>query len=193
MKENIKKQDIDKQKVEDLVLRAQQGDSDAFGDIYDLYVDSIYRYIYFRVDRAEALDLTENVFLKVWENLKSYKKVSNKYFSSWLYRIAHNIVVDYYRMRKETVDITEMNIACDKRMNDPVVLTEQSLSQDVIRTAVGKLNKKYRQLILLKYINGMDNREIAGIMRRSEGNLRILKFRALKSLRRILEEMNIKY
>lgn len=189
----MKKQEPDKEKVEELVLRAQRGDTDAFGELYDLYVDNIYRYIYFRVDREEALDMTENVFLKVWENLKLYRKVSNKYFSSWLYRIAHNIVIDYYRMRRKTVDITEINLPDEKRMNDPVVLTEQSMSQDVLKAAIGKLNKKYRQVILLKYINGLDNREIAGIMRRSEGNLRILKFRALKALRRILEDMNVNY
>jgi len=193
MKGEMKKQEPDKEKVEELVLRAQRGDTDAFGELYDLYVDGIYRYIYFRVDREEALDMTENVFLKVWENLKSYRKVNNKFFSSWLYRIAHNIVVDYYRMRKEVVDISKLHLPDEKRMNDPVVLAEQSLSQDVLKEAIGKLNKQYRQLILLKFINGLDNREIAGIMRRSEGNLRILKFRALKSLRRILEEMNINY
>lgn len=172
---------------------AQLGDTDAFGELYDLYVDNIYRYIYFRVEREEALDLTENVFLKAWENLKSYKKVSNKYFSSWLYRIAHNIVIDHYRGRRETVDITDLNLPDEKRMNDPVVLTEQSLSHDALRKAVGKLNKKYRQLILLKYVSGLSNPEIAKVMGRSEGNLRILKFRALRALRQILENMNVKY
>lgn len=189
----MKKKEINKDRIEELVKLAQGGDTDAFGELYDFYVDNIYKYIFFKVDKEEALDLTENVFLKAWENLKSYRKVKNKYFSSWLYRIAHNIVVDYYRVRKETVDIADMPLPDEKRMNDPVVLAEQSLSQDMLKKAISKLNKKYQQVILLKYISGLDNREIARIMKRSEGNLRILKFRALKSLRQILENMNIKY
>lgn len=193
MRRESKNKEPEKEKTEALVKNAQLGDTDAFGELYDLYVDNIYRYIYFRVEREEALDLTENVFLKAWENLKSYKKVSNKYFSSWLYRIAHNIVIDHYRGRRETVDITDLNLPDEKRMNDPVVLTEQSLSHDALRKAVGKLNKKYRQLILLKYVSGLSNPEIAKVMGRSEGNLRILKFRALRALRQILENMNVKY
>ncbi len=189
----MKKKEINKKRIEDLVKLAQGGDTDAFGELYDFYVDNIYKYIFFKVDKEEVLDLTENVFLKAWENLKSYRKVKNKYFSSWLYRIAHNIVVDYYRVRRETVNIADMPLSDEKRMNDPVVLAEQSLSKDVLKKAISKLNKKYQQVILLKYISGLDNREISRIMRRSEGNLRILKFRALKSLRQILENMNIKY
>lgn len=182
-----------KDEVEKLVFKAQNGDVDAFGDIYDLYVDRIYKYIYFRVDKEDALDLTENVFLKVWENLNSYKKVKNKYFSSWLYRIAHNIVVDFYRFNKETVDISDLSLADQKKSNDPIVLTQHSLNQDVLKKALSKLNKRYRQIILLKFINDLDNKEISVIMKRSEGGLRILQFRALRALRRVLEDMNVKY
>ena len=181
----MRKQELSKAQIEELIKKAQNGDTEAFGEIYDYYVDNIYKYIFFKVDKAEALDLTENVFLKAWENLKRYRKMKNKYFSSWLYRIAHNMVVDFYRMRKECVSIN-YSIPDEQRMNNPVVLTQQSLSQE-------SLKKKYQQVILLKYINELDNREIARIMRRSEGNVRILKFRALKSLRQIMESMNIGY
>jgi RNA polymerase sigma-70 factor (ECF subfamily) len=186
------KKELDKEQIEKLVKKAQAGDTDSFGELYDYYVDGIYKYIFFKVDRAEALDLTENVFLKTWENIKKYKKIRNKYFSSWLYRIAHNLVVDYYRMRRESVSL-KIDVADDKRMNDPIVLAEQALSQEVLRKAISQLKHKYQQIIIYKYINGLNNREIGKIMGRSEGNLRILKFRALKSLRQILEEMNINY
>ena len=177
------------EQIDELVGKAQNGDTDSFAKIYDHFIDPIYRYIYFRVDREEALDLTENVFLKVWENLKSYK-TGNKYFSSWVYRIAHNLVVDHYRMGKETLELDD-NVADEKKDTNPMIQAERKLGHETLNKAIGKLKKKYQQVIILKYINELDNREIARIMKRSEGNLRILKFRALKSLRQILEEMNV--
>ncbi len=175
--------------IDELVQRAQGGDSDSFAKIYDHFIDPIYRYVYFRVNLEDALDLTENVFLKVWENLKSYQ-TGKKYFSSWIYRIAHNIVVDHYRMNRETVEL-DYDVPDDKKDINPIVLAERSLSHTSLRKAIGKLKKKYQQIIILKYINELENHEIARIMKRSEGNLRILKFRALKALRQILEEMNV--
>jgi len=174
-----------------LAEKAQKGDAQAFAKIYDMYVDQIYRYIFFRVDKDEALDLTENVFLKVWENIKSYK-AGKRYFSSWIYKIAHNLVVDSYRLKKH-VEPLESYIPDEKRESDPVFLTERKLTRDTLIKAIGKLRKKYQQVILLKYINEMDNEEIARIMNKSEGGLRILKYRALKALRLVLEEMNVKY
>jgi len=179
------------EQLDSIVLSAQQGQTEAFEKLYNAFVDQIYRYTYYRVGREDALDLTETVFLKVWENIKSYK-TGRKYFSAWIYRIAHNIVVDHYRLNKETVELS-YDVPDTDRESNPLRLAEQSLSNDVLMKAVSKLKKKYQQVIILKYINELDNREIAQIMRRSEGSLRILKFRALRALRQIMEDMNIRY
>ncbi len=176
--------------IEELVLQAQAGDSEAFGKIYDAFVDQVYRYIFFKVSsKDDAFDLTENVFLKVWQNLKSYRD-NNQKFGAWIFRIAHNLVVDFYRFRKESVEL-DVDIPDHNRDNNPKLLTEQSLSKDVLRKAISKLKKSYQEVILLKFINDLDNVEISRIMKRNEGSVRILKFRALKALRQILEQMNV--
>lgn len=185
------KTDLTKDEIEVLVQQAQEGDAKAFGQVYDFFVDSIYRYIFFKVKKDDALDLTETVFLKVWENLKMYRRGDN-YFSSWIFRIAHNVVVDYYRLSREYSEL-DQHIADEKPHNNPVHQTEERLSQDALRKAISKLKRSYQQVILLKYVNDLENHDIAKILRRSEGNLRILKFRALKALKKILESMNVTY
>jgi RNA polymerase sigma-70 factor (ECF subfamily) len=182
--------ELTREQVELLVIQAQDGDSASFARIYDFFVDPIYRYIYFKVPKADALDLTETVFLKVWENLRSYRSSQGSAFASWLYRIAHNAVVDHYRLHKEYAELDD-NAADEKKDHDPVSTAERKLGQDALRTAISKLKKSYQQVILLKYINELENHEIAHVLGRSEGSLRILKFRALKALKKVLENMNI--
>jgi RNA polymerase sigma-70 factor, ECF subfamily len=177
--------------IEQLVSLAQKGDTDSFAKLYDLYVDQIYRYIYFRVKHEDALDLTENVFLKVWENIKSYK-TGRKYFTSWVYKIAHNTVVDHYRLSKP-VDSLDISVPDEKKDIDPIVLTERKINNENLSKALKKLKKRYQQIIILKYINELENEEIAKIMNKSEGSLRILKFRALKALRQVMDEMRVKF
>lgn len=179
--------------IEELVVKARAGDTVAFGCLYDFFIDPIYRYIYFKVPREDALDLTETVFLKVWENLKSYRSgEANSGFSSWIYRIAHNTVVDHYRVSKKYDELSN-NLPDEQKRNSPVYLTEEKMGQETLKSAIRKLKKSYQQVIILKYINELENYEIARVLGRSEGSLRILKFRALKALRNVLEDMHIKY
>jgi len=175
-----------------LVEDAQKGDTEAFAKLYDYYIQPIYRYIYFKVPREEALDLTESVFLKVWENLRSFKAHKGS-FSSWIFKIAHNLVVDHYRLQRHDVQLESLSLPDETQEADPAFLTENSLNQDMLRKALAKLKKKYQDVLLLRYINGLGHQEIARIMHRSDGGLRILKFRALKALKKVLEEMGINY
>lgn len=182
--------ELTQDEVELLVSQAQNGDTASFARIYDFFVDPIYRYIYFKVPKSDALDLTETVFLKVWENLRGYRTSQGSVFASWLYRIAHNAVVDHYRLHKEYAEL-DGNVADEKKDHDPVSITERKMGQDALRFAISKLKKSYQQVILLKYISELENHEIARVLKRSEGSLRILKFRALKALKKVLENMNI--
>jgi len=187
------KRDLTAEQIEDLAEKAKMGDTASFAMLYDCFVDPIYRYVFFRVKKDDALDLTENIFLKVWENIRSYRSAEGRgTFSSWIYRIAHNTVVDHYRLQKEYAEL-DANVADEKRQNDPVQVTEQNLGRETLKKAVSKLKKAYQQIILLKYINELENHEIARIMKRSEGSIRILKFRALRALRDVLENMRINY
>lgn len=182
--------DLDKDQVEMLVKESQEGNTESFAKIYDFYVDPVYRYIVFKVGKEEAMDLTENLFIKVWENIKSYK-TGRYYFSSWIFKIAHNLVVDHYRLARDVVSLT-IDLPDEKSHADPVSLTEKGLSNAVLSKALAKLKQNYREIILLKYINELDNREIARIIRKGEGTVRILQFRALKALKQVLETMGIK-
>ena len=175
-----------------LVDKAQKGDTEAFAKLYDYFIQPVYRYIFFKVPKEDALDLTESVFLKVWEHLKSYSKIKGS-FSSWIFKIAHNLVVDHYRLQREQVSIDDLNLPDESRDADPAFFTENRMNQETLRLALSKLKKKYQDIIVLRYVNGLEHREIARIMRKSEGSLRILKMRALQSLKKVLEDMNVGY
>lgn len=169
--------------IELLVRRAQAGEVQAFGKLYDHFVDQIYRYIYFRVPKDDAEDLTEMVFLRAWEKIHQYKE-GQKSFSAWIFRISHNLVVDTYRFGKdkETSELTP-DIPEHRRENNPIEMTEEKLHSDFLKDALAKIKPKYRQIIILKFINELSNKEISDVIKKSEGGVRILQFRALKALK----------
>ncbi len=180
-------------KIEEFVIPAQQGDQEAFGKIYDLLVDQIYRYVYYRVQGEEVEDIVETVFLKVWENIRQYKP-QKKSFSAWVFRIAHNLVVDHYRASKDRVyDQLDPELPDQSRQHNPIKSVQSTFDNEVLKRALGKMKKQYRDIILYKFINELSNYEIAEILGKSEGSLRILQFRALKILKKELEDMGVNY
>lgn len=182
---SIKKED----EIQSFVLAAQQGDSDAFGKVYDIFADSIYRYVYYRVGASDAEDLTELVFLKTWEHIKKFRR-GHFSFSSWIFRIAHNVVVDHYRSRHTEDELSE-DMQDKRREAETSFRAHQHFDQEVLKKAMAELKDHYRQVLILKYINDMSNEEIGFIMGRSQAALRILQFRALRHLRRVLERMGV--
>ncbi|MFH1284309.1 MAG: sigma-70 family RNA polymerase sigma factor [Candidatus Peregrinibacteria bacterium] len=182
-----------KDEIESLVGKVQEGDHDAFSVLYDIFINHIYRYVYYRVKSGDAEDLTETVFLKVWENINKYKP-QKRSFSAWVFRIAHNLVVDYYRASKDRdFDELKIDIPDYKREHSPINNTEKSIDQDILRQAIGKLKKAYREIVVYKFVNELTNSEISEILNKSEGSVRILQYRALKALRRELDDMGAHY
>ncbi len=183
-----------KQEIEQLVKLVQKGDQEAFSKIYDYLVNPLYKYIFYRVNSAEdAQDLLETVFLKVWENIRGYKSTKNT-FTAWVFRIAHNLIVDYYRLSKDRyTDELSLDIPDHDRRHNPIKSTQQVLDQQVLKLAIAKLKKKYRDVIIYKFINELSNQEISDILGKNEGNLRILQFRALKALKKELNDMGVSY
>ena len=175
--------------IENFVIASQRGDSEAFGKLYDIFVDPLYRYIYYRVGAGEAEDLTELVFLKSWENIKQYR-TRERSFSSWIFRIAHNVVVDFYRSQRPQDELSE-NIIDYREEADSQTLANRRFDNEVLGKAMLELKDRYRQIIILKFINDLTNEEIGYITGRSQAALRILQFRALRKLRRILERMGV--
>jgi len=179
--------------VQLLVARSQKGESIAFGKLYDQYVNQIYRYIYFRVPKDDVEDLTEMVFLKAWEKIHQYKP-GKKSFAAWIFRIAHNLVVDTYRYGKdkETVELSP-NVPEHRREHNPIRTTEDRLHSGYLKGALGKIKPQYKQVIVLKFINELSNTEISQVMNKTEGSIRILQFRALKALKIELESEGIDF
>jgi RNA polymerase sigma-70 factor, ECF subfamily len=169
-----------------LLERVQEYDPSALGEIYDQYASRIYNYIYYRLgDPHLAEDLTGTVFTKMLEAIQTSKSW-NVSFSGWLYRIAHNLVVDYFRRQQQDrgAPLDERLVASDQ---DPVKTVERRLENARLREALSQLTEEQEQVVSLKFVEGLSNLEVARVMGKTEGAIKSLQFRALASLRRILE------
>lgn len=172
-----------------LVNRAKSGDSEAFAQLYDAYVARVYRYIYFRVtDDAAAEDLTSQVFLKAWESLDRYEMGSSP-FVAWLYTIARNLVIDYYRTKKESVPLEEVHMLAHHET--PVEEVESRFDLQAMRDALQFLTDDQQQVLILKFIAGLPNENIARIMNKREGAVRALQMRALQTMAKYMEKKEV--
>lgn len=170
-----------------LVQRAVARDAEAFGKLYDIHVDRIYKHIYYRVgSEHDAEDLTQQVFLKAWQAIHRYKKMSTP-FVAWLMTIAHNLVVDFYRTRKDRAYLEAEILASDPALN-PEEVAETSLEQQRVRRAILQLGSDEQQVVLLRLVEGFEFAEIASALKKKEGNVRVILHRALVKLRKILEK-----
>ncbi len=174
---------------EQLVVRSLRGDVQAFGDLYERYLEAIYRYLYHRVEQASlAEDLTEMVFLKVWEALPQFRPKKAP-FRVWLYRVAHNLLVDHYRMQKGEARLEAIAGLTDgsPRPEEQVIAAED---RDRVLAALHRLPADYREVLTLRFIDGLSHAETARAMKRSPGAVRVLQHRALRALAQLLGEGN---
>jgi len=173
----------DEAEITRLVEGAAGSDFEAFGKLYNIYLDRIYRYVFYQVkDKMTAEDLIEEIFVKAWKAIGSYRG-KGQAFSSWLYHIAHNYLVDYFRksQKRRSLEIEIATVAT----SDEQELEKRAVRQELLE-AVSCLHDNQRQVIILKFIEGLDNREIGQIMGKSQGAIRILQMRALATLRKRL-------
>ncbi len=170
-----------------LVQRAVNGDRDAFGEIYLQLLDRIYRYIYFHIgNEQDAEDLTEKVFLNAWKALPGYQ-MNGCPLTGWIYRIAHNTVVDFLRSRTRS-DAVSMDDELEETLGCEDILQATALEDaHALASAIARLTEEQRQVIILRFIEGFSHAEIAGILDKSEGACRMLQSRALAALNRLLE------
>jgi RNA polymerase sigma-70 factor (ECF subfamily) len=166
-----------------LVLRAIQRDQEAFGELYDRHVVRVYRHIYYMVgNAAEAEDLTAQTFLRAWEAIERYQ-VRGAPFVSWLLRIAHNLGVSYLRSKRESSQLHD-GIIDDKMRRDPETAFQQSAEEALVREAILRLRDEQRQVIILRFIEDLDYREVAEIIGKSVAAIRVIQHRALNALRK---------
>lgn len=175
--------DADKEKT--LILSAKQGNEHAFGQLYELYFDKIYKFIYYRVSHKEVgEDLTEEVFIKAWTSIKSVKEDS---FSGWLYQIAKNKVIDYYRQKKTTVDLEDIQnvLESEQDISDEAnTVIDRKLFMRVLK----ELTPEQQIIIKLKFIEDMDNAEISDLISKSEGSIRVVQHRAIIKLQDLIKK-----
>jgi len=165
--------------VQKLVKRAQAGDSEAFGQIYDLYAKQVFNFLFGKVRHKEVCeDLVHTVFLKTWTNIKSYQPRANAKFSTWLFQIANYTLIDHWRTKKQTVELTEVeNLA--QFAETPKLYEEYNYLWD----AMGKLSMEYQTVLDLRFKQDLNVEETAQIMGKSLVGVRVLQHRALKALK----------
>ena len=171
--------------IELLIQQATAGDANAFGRLYDMHVDRVYRHIYYRIGNVvDTEDLTQQVFLKAWQAIRRYKKTSSP-FLAWLIRISHNLVVDFYRSKKVHLNLNH-DLRDEDQESNPEQLTEVRFGQARIRAAIMQLPGEQQQVILMRFIEDFPFTDIASSLGKSEGAIRVILHRALKKLRGIL-------
>jgi RNA polymerase sigma-70 factor (ECF subfamily) len=157
----------DKEHESRLITRAAAGSRSAFGDLYEQYLDDIYRYIYYRVpDAVTAEDLTEEVFIRAWQKLpETQEKKSVENFRAWIYRIAHNRVVDYLRLAKKQIhSALEDNAHLIEGSDMPEEQLQSQQQSDHLVQAIAGLDDTQQQVIVLRFINGCSHAETAAIL-----------------------------
>ena len=172
-----------------LVEKVQKGDVNAFGEIYDLLLDKVYRFIYFRIGHKEdAEDLTEGVFVKIWKSISLYENKGLP-FEAWVFRITRNIVIDYYRTKKQIVSLDENlkdTLPDDKKSHEDIL--HDKMLKEVIFEKMKSLPESYQEIIILKFIEEKDNKEISDILEKPIDQVRVLQSRALKALKKLIYE-----
>ncbi len=173
------------QDEENLVRRAQQRDQKAFAQLYERYFDKIYRYVVLRIgNKMEAEDVTQQVFLNALQSISSFRWKGVP-FSAWLFRIAHNQVVDY--LRKKTRQATEsLDESLVISKSDPQLVVEQRLDIEQLMLATKQLTKAQQEVIALRFVSELSTAQVAKVMGKSEGAVKALQHSAIVALRKAL-------
>ena len=175
------------QEEESLIRRAQQRDQVALTQLYEENFDRIYRYIVLKIgDRTEAEDMTQQVFLNALQSISSYKWKGMP-FASWLYRIAHNQIVDYLRKKSRHASVPlDESIAKADADGDPKHVTERKMEIEELVVATKKLTAAQQEVISLRFAGELSIAEVAGVMGKSEGAIKALQHSAIVALRKAL-------
>jgi RNA polymerase sigma-70 factor (ECF subfamily) len=171
----------------DLIRGAKRGNNRDFGKLYDQFLPQIYRFVYLKVmNRQDAEDICHHVFMSAWTNMRNYRDIGYS-FSTWLYRIARNAVIDFYRTKKVNVELASV----EDVLSDGVDLASQlgaTLATERVLAALPRLTEEQRDIIIMRFVEELDPGEIAEIMEKNTGAVRVLQHRAVHSLKKILSE-----
>ncbi len=168
-----------------LVRRARAGDAQAFADLYESHLNQVFRYFYYRLgNREDAEDLTEQTFLKAWQAIGSYD-YRGAPFAAWIFRIAHNLLVDYRRRPSPTEGLDDETEVADLAAG-PEEVAAQRLEAQELGQALRQLSDVEQSVVALRFIHGLEHRTVARMVGKSEVATRSIQSRALSRLGRIL-------
>jgi RNA polymerase sigma-70 factor (ECF subfamily) len=166
------------------LARLAKKDKQAWGELYEVFFDRVYAYFFYRVANQEvAEDLTQQLFLKVFSSLATYR-LTRRPFGAWVFKIAHNLLVDYYRQKKDEV-ILEAGLPFEDKWAQAKL--EQLEERAVLEEALKKIKGDYREVVYLRFLIGLSVKETAYAMGRSESAVKLLQLRALQALRKEME------
>lgn len=166
-----------------LLSRVQAGETEAFGSLYDAYIEDIYRFVFFRVHKKEtAEDLTSQIFLRALENISSYNSKKGS-FRSWLYKITRNCIIDFCRKNKITENIEDVVLSDNEKSKKQM---ETQLLYNDVQKYLQKLTSEQQEIITLRVWEGLSYSEIAVILGKSEASCKMNFSRGIKELRQII-------
>jgi len=169
----------------DLVRRASQGDQQAFARLYEAHFNRVYRYVVVRIgDKAEAEDMTQQVFLNALRSISSFNWKGTP-VAAWLYRIAHNQVVDYLRKKGKQM-VTPLDESPVSQGGSLELVVEQKIDSEQILAATHRLSQAQQEVISLRFASELSIAEVASIMGKSQGAVKALQHSAIVALRQIL-------
>lgn len=170
----------------DLIEKAKSGDKEAFGKLYELYYLPVFRYVHFRIRKKEdTQDLVQIIFVKVYESIGKYKE-QGKEPLSYFFTVARNTVIDYLRKRQDLKLFEDAQIEAGDKSN-PELFAEGGELKTIVDKAIQTLNNDQKEVVILKFIVGLPNSEIAKQMRKTEDAVRQIQHRALKLLKEKLK------
>jgi RNA polymerase sigma-70 factor (ECF subfamily) len=168
-----------------LISKAKNGNGAAFAEIYNHFFKKIYQFVYFRVGHKEtAEDLAEDVFIKAFSKISSFKSEN---LEGWLYRIARNLVIDYYRQKRVNVNLEELEntLVYESSLIEEANLKDQ---QGVLLKLLKELSNEQQVVIKMKFFEDLDNDEIAEILEKTEGAIRVIQHRAIAKLKELIDK-----
>lgn len=167
----------------DLVNEAKNGSLSAYQTLYMRYLDPIYRYFFFQTyDKFLAEDLAQEVFIKMWQSIRSFNE-DKGVFTSWMYRVAHNLLVDYYRGKKALPLKEGLEAAYSEDWLEKLDRDEKLTK---VKEALAELPKDYQEVVTLRFFEDMSVEEVAEVVGKSEENVRVIQHRAVRRLKAIL-------
>lgn len=174
--------EIDTQK---LVIRAQKGDKDAFGQIYAIFFRKIFRFVYYSLlDRSLSEDIVQDTFVRAWRSLPTFSLAKGT-FQAFLFAIARNLVIDHTRKKKEFPLELADNVVSGEDLEGEIIV---SAEKRAVQQALSALSDVEKQLVILHYFEEFSYKEIAKITGKNAGAVRVRVHRALKKLKDYLEK-----